>query len=323
MKSIVLTVCFLATLTTAFREVSSPEYIALSAAEKSEIIWSNVLEDITPADWFGVLELPGIFTESMCPTLRAPGDELPWEEGIISDGTRYKYIHTVGATKGVVRFSLAKEPSPPGLNTAPGMGLKFLRDGVDSANLVAMYSVNGQDSWNFFKNDFTNHIGPAGLDLVPLALKFSEATNYVSECALSNWASYGEDGAMASSLSFPFMLRFRPTGEISFPDEYVNDFLVDLMSIPKGSTLYQVWALDVPEEMGGTETHIADLVLTSDMTSSNWGDKHLFFRHQDMAEDVAMRPEWEEYLDKFGIPGDSGCPVMRMMNSKGRLADNM
>ena len=74
MKSIVLTVCFLATLTTAFREVSSPEYIALSAAEKSEIIWSNVLEDITPADWFGVLELPGIFTESMCPTLRAPGE---------------------------------------------------------------------------------------------------------------------------------------------------------------------------------------------------------------------------------------------------------
>merc|ERR1712066_1095466 len=120
-----------------------------------------------------------------------------------------------------------------------------------------------------FKNDFTNHIGPAGLDLVPLALKFSEATNYVSECALSNWASYGEDGAMASSLSFPFMLRFRPTGEISFPDEYVNDFLVDLMSIPKGSTLYEVWALDIPEKMGGTETHIADLVLTSDMTSSN------------------------------------------------------
>merc|ERR1719341_2956875 len=105
---------------TAFQEVSSPEYIALTAA-----------------DWFGILELPGIFTESMCPTLRAPGDELPWEEGIISDGTRYKYIHTVGAvgqvqwvdrgghsysglfsgaTNGVVRFSLAKEPSPPSLN---------------------------------------------------------------------------------------------------------------------------------------------------------------------------------------------------------------
>jgi hypothetical protein len=41
------------------------------------------------------------------------------------------------------------------------MGLKFLRDGVDSANLVAMYSVDGQDTFNFFANDFKNHITAA------------------------------------------------------------------------------------------------------------------------------------------------------------------
>ena len=50
------------------------------------------------------------------------------------------------------RLSLALEPDTSKLNTAPGMGLKFLRDGMDSANLVAMYSVDGQESWNFFKN---------------------------------------------------------------------------------------------------------------------------------------------------------------------------
>ena len=66
---------------TAFQEVSSPEYIALTAAEKSEIIWSNVMEDLTPADWFGVLELPGIFTESMCPTIRAPGKRFTSGQG--------------------------------------------------------------------------------------------------------------------------------------------------------------------------------------------------------------------------------------------------
>merc|ERR1712142_1276069 len=338
MNSLVVTVCLLASLTNAFQEVSSPEYIARTAAEKSEIIWSNVLEDLTPADWFGLLELPGIFTESMCPTLRAPGDEMPWEEGIISDGTRYKYIHTVGtvgqvewrdlgghsysgiftgATKGVVRFSLAKEPSPPGLNTAPGMGLKFLRDGVDSANLVAMYSVDGQDSWNFFKNDFTNHIGPGGLDLVPLEIKFSEATNYISEVALSDFGMYGESGVPVSDPKFPFMLRFHPTGELSFSDDYVRPFTEDLTSIPAGSTLYEVYAWDNPEGLNGVEKHIANLVLTSDMVTSLWGDSHLFFRHQDMAEDVAIHPEWEEFLDKFGIEGPSGCPVQGMMQ-KGR-----
>ena len=51
-----------------------------------------------------------------------------------------------GANHGIVRLSLAKEPDTEGTNTAPGMALKFLRDGKDSANLVAMYSVAGQVS---------------------------------------------------------------------------------------------------------------------------------------------------------------------------------
>ena len=49
-----------------------------------------------------------------------------------------------GANHGLVRLSFAKEPDTEGIITAPGMGLKFLRDGQDSANLVAMYSVDGQ-----------------------------------------------------------------------------------------------------------------------------------------------------------------------------------
>ena len=41
--------------------------------------------------------------------------------------------------------------------------------------------------------------------------------------------------------------------------------------------------------MGGVETHIGDLVLTSELTSSNWGDKHLFFRHQVVFSCLASR----------------------------------
>ena len=50
------------------------------------------------------------------------------------------------------------EPDTGTNRTAPGIGLKFLRDGVDSANMMAMFSVEGQESWNFFKNNFSNHI---------------------------------------------------------------------------------------------------------------------------------------------------------------------
>merc|ERR1711887_164922 len=129
--------------------------------------------------------------------MRYQGDQLPWERSLVCYGWRKKYIHTVGvvgkvewrsvgdhpytgifqgASQGIIRLSLAREPSPTSNNTTPGLGLKFLRDGADSANLVAMYSVDGQESWNFFKNDFTNHIGPGGPALIPLEIKFSEAT---------------------------------------------------------------------------------------------------------------------------------------------------
>ena len=34
-----------------YDEVSSPEYIAKTAAEKSDIVWANLMEDTTPGDW--------------------------------------------------------------------------------------------------------------------------------------------------------------------------------------------------------------------------------------------------------------------------------
>ena len=108
----------------------------------------------------------------MNPTFETKGDELP-RQGLW--GTRPKYIHTVGATGkcklvvnptspfsgmfekadyGLIRFSSAIEPTKSS-PLAPGMGLKFLRDGLDSANLVAMWSVDGQpDDWNFFSNEW-------------------------------------------------------------------------------------------------------------------------------------------------------------------------
>jgi len=58
----------------------------------------------------------------------------------------------------MIRISMASKPDPKIKNTIPGMGLKFFRDGIDSASMVAMYGVEGQDTWNIFANDWTNHI---------------------------------------------------------------------------------------------------------------------------------------------------------------------
>lgn len=85
-----------------------------------------------------------------------------------------------------------------------------------------------------------------------------------------------------------------------FPDEYVEDFTDQLMTIPTGSTLYQVFAMNEPTELGGTETHIGDLITESEFTTSVWGDEHMFFRHQDYAEDLDVNPRWAQYSSAYG-----------------------
>jgi hypothetical protein len=197
------------------------------------------------------------------------------------------------------------------------MGLKFLRDGIDSANLVAMYDVGGQESWNFFENIFTNHIPEVSGPLVFLGAKFYTATNNIRQVGVSDWAASGQDGQAVSAPVFPYRLRFEPTGEIDFSDEYVRPFTEDLVSIPVDTVLYRVLALDQPEEMGGTEQHIADLVLRSAMITSMWGDSWLYYRHDDEAHDLVIKPEWNEYTPQFGPffeddpTQSSKCPYSR------------
>ena len=43
-----------------------------------------------------------------------------------------------GARHGIVRMSNALQALPSGRRPRPGIGLKLLRDGMDSANLVSM-----------------------------------------------------------------------------------------------------------------------------------------------------------------------------------------
>ena len=182
----------------------------------------------------------------MNPTFDTKGDALP--SGLL--GTREKYIHSVGSV-GKVHFVPARSGVPysgilegadyglvrlssaiaPASYIAPGMGLKFLRDGMDSANLVAMYSVEGQPGdWNFFSHDFTTIIGAStSVETKALAYKFSSATEYIQVSGLSEMATYDEHGKEVSGDDFsqPFMLRFQPADDVSklFPKDEPTDHM--------------------------------------------------------------------------------------------------
>jgi len=179
-------------------DFSSLTYQSQTANAKMNQLWSAVTSNTTPYGWYSSLELGGIFLESM-------SKSFDW----VSDNmleNRKKYIHSVGSVGKVkytalpnqpytgiftgcdnvlLRISLAKSPDTSKTSAAgaqdnytPGFGIKFLRDNVPSANLIAMYSVNGQSSWNYFANDFSNHIPtPTGLALSLLAKKICNCSN--------------------------------------------------------------------------------------------------------------------------------------------------
>jgi len=138
----------------------SDEYIAKSASAKLDDLWTAISSSSSP---WSFPALAGIFLEGMEATFSGKGDAMPPGELY---GTRTKYIHAVGAVGkvvfvpsgstfsgmfskadfGLVRLSSAAQPSTSWLTPqplAPGMGLKWLRDGIDSANLVSMFSVDG------------------------------------------------------------------------------------------------------------------------------------------------------------------------------------
>ena len=75
-----------------------------------------------------------------------------------------------------------------------------------------MFGVDGQDTWNFFANDWSNHIPAAkSKALIPLEIKFHTATDFIQAVGLSDMAKYDKSGAETSGV-FPFKLRFEPSG---------------------------------------------------------------------------------------------------------------
>jgi hypothetical protein len=202
MKRLALSLMVCAFASAASWEKFGDSYEKKTAAAKEAELWKEITANQETYGWYRAASVATIFAEPMAPSLQWVGDTF--QDGLF--GPRKKLIHSVGsvakvkfqpvanhegytgifqgALHGLLRMSLAKQPDPSKTtaqgaydNFAPGFGLKFLRDDRSSANLVAMYGVDGQDSWNFFKNDFSNHISePVGTAQKILAKKFATGT---------------------------------------------------------------------------------------------------------------------------------------------------
>ena len=173
---------------------------------------------------------------------------------------------------------------------------------------MGMYSVAGDSSWNFFKNVLSNHIpDPTNLAGNLAARKFATASNVVNFVGLSDLATYGEDGVKVLSPKFPFQLIFTPNSVLTaaYTDDFQATFFSQISQIASGTTVYSVSAIATP---GDSPVLIGNLVLDSQPTTSSFGDRHLFFRHQDMKEDLKIEPSWKSSVSYQRVLSSGGCP---------------
>lgn len=63
-----------------------------------------------------------------------------------------------GADYGILRISEVADVNPEAGMSSPSMGVKFLRDGIESANCFLLHAFEGQPSYNFMKNPLFSHV---------------------------------------------------------------------------------------------------------------------------------------------------------------------
>jgi hypothetical protein len=314
---IILFLLFTLTVTLCYDDdFSSDKYMGMTRSEKFDKMWYKINENQSPNDWYSSFSLAKIFFIRMKTSFEHYGDSMP--------SGRQKLIHTVGvmgqvefvaeqdkrvnpytgifqgASHVLLRLSLAKKPDfskrkaeDAEDNFTPGFGVKFIRDGVHSFDTVAMFGVNGQPSWNFFKNEFSTHIPEAdGVALKILNFKFSEATKYTNKMGNLDGAVFDQFGNKENDPVFPYKLVFRPTDTVKnmFSDYFTDSYMKQLPSIPENTALYDVLASSGPNSR---MVKIGSFVLRMKFRPSYWGDTGFWIRHNYWDEDIKFHPDWQ------------------------------
>jgi len=301
---------------------SNNTWQSYTADRKMQILSTHIYADTNKDDWPNVFEKTELLIESMKTSFETEGDDFPKQAlGLL---TRKKLIHSVGVIvkseyialdrsyTGVfqgcrnvlLRFSSATPVETKGGPSvmAPGIGVKFLRDKVPSANTFAMFSLVGQPSYNFFAHDFSGHVGELAKDgPTPVQLlrqRFLTASDFAPFAGLWKLAQYDEFGRAENKIKFPFRLHFHPTKALhtAFPDKFTGQTYEDQLTNPKiinnGTVIYDVYAQHEPTS--DQLKLIGKLVARAPPTNSVFADKTLFYQHIKFEEDCDHNPTWEK-----------------------------
>ena len=298
-------------------------YEAQTHSDKLAQLWGKITAPDVVGKSAEVFSLPTAVKKALGESMRTTFDDN-WD---VFPANRSKVIHTQGVhcqfeldvddsspftgilargtkSTGILRMGNAMDMRAMSF---PGMGFKFLRTGVKSANFVTLRLGGATSSnWNYFGAPQTNNVAPP--DALVLTGKFQQATGCVSRVGLSDLCAYDQAGQKATKLKFPYEIMFYPTGKANFSvtREDNAQLISELASIPAGTELYRVLAFETPAAKAddGNKIFVGTIKTTTACYPSLFGDGRLFFRHQRMEEDFEAEPGWIEDATALG---DENC----------------
>jgi len=269
-----------------------------TATQKLDDLWEHVVANNQSQK---AKSAAGCVTESVQTSFSNFADTFP--EG------RKKYIHSIGAVckfeldispfspytglfkkqnklKGLIRMGSAL-PVDVKSGVVPGIGIKFLRSNIVSANFVALKSLSAipDQNYNFFSVALSNHIPPgSGYAAKLLTKKFKQASQCPTQVGLSDICTYDEEGVKEQNVVFPFKVILESALSIPSTPTDEETFQRHLL-FPNGTALYTLKAVATK----GTEPLLLGTLTTTDHCSNSYfGDTKLFFRHQLVEEDWAQ-----------------------------------
>jgi len=212
-----------------------------------------------------------------------------------------------GAEHGLLRVGMTLPSKPMDGKyfdgVIPGVALKLFRDGLPSSNIVLIPDVKPQVcNSNFFDGLFSTHIALTDPETSPFlgfaSHKLLQATACGNQVGTSAMAAQG--GQIGDGEVFPFKVEFSTQQHQRLID--CDDFagsLANFSSISPHAALFDVYATENP---GSERTLIGYIELKDPFTTSDFGDKQLFFMHQPVEDDFSLRPDWL-------LHADAGCGI--------------
>lgn len=195
---------------------------------------------------------------------------------------------------GLLRLSVTGDPADRGF--APGFAWKTLIDGKPSENISALYTLSGQDTnHDFFANELSNYVSLESNSTLGSSLLFSFVTAKPTLVMANAMAATDSNGNEEANAVSPTQVYFVPTAEVQgLFDTAEHDFRDDLMSLPEGTKLYDVYATDMEikssvwkskqarlqNERRADAVKVGELVMDSNFAASQFGDSGVFFKHE-------------------------------------------